>query len=76
MLPWHTYSGSVLEDIPANKPLQNGEHMDCGAVSETIHVQEIEHLGRPAEGVEGSREVAAFEMGPCRMSWSFLGRNH
>lgn len=75
MLPWHTYSGSVLEDIPANKPLQNGEHMDYGAASETVHVQEIECLGRPAEGVEGSREVAAFEMGPCRMSWSFLGRN-
>lgn len=47
----------------ANKPLQNGEHIDYGAAYGTIHVQKIEHLGRPAEGIEGSREVAAFEMG-------------
>ena len=75
VLSWHTYSGSVLEDIPANKPLQNGKHIDYGAAYETIHVQKIEHLGRPAEGIEGSRDIAAFEMGPCRVSWSFLGRN-
>lgn len=62
MLSWHTYSGSVLEDIPANKPLQNGEHIDYGAAYVTIHVQKIEHLGRPTEGIEGSREMAAFEM--------------
>lgn len=64
----------MLEDIPANKPLQNGEHIDYGAAYGTLHVQKIEHLGRPAEGIEGSREVAAFD-GPCRVSWSFPGRN-
>ena len=57
VLSWHTYSGSVLEDIPANKPLQNGKHIDYGAAYETIHVQKIEHLGRPAEGIEGVKEA-------------------
>lgn len=64
----------MLEDIPADEPLQSGEHIDYGAVFDTISMWTIEHLGWPAEAREGSREVAAFDTGPCIVSWRFLGR--